>query len=80
MLADEPIDFIAWAEKYLNQLDPLHNEPRHADMAPEPSPYYRTNGEDEDLQQTLDRLTGQNWLKATKLHTFSSTDEDPDEG
>ncbi len=52
---------------------------RRPDMAPNPSTYYRVNADTEDLQKTLGRLTGQNWVKATKIHAFSSADDDPDD-
>jgi hypothetical protein len=32
-LLGEPIDFFDWAEGYINQLDPLHESPRHLCMA-----------------------------------------------
>lgn len=36
MLGDERIDFIAWVDQYINQLDPLHDKLRQPDMAPDP--------------------------------------------
>jgi hypothetical protein len=48
-------------------------------MAPDPSPYYRQNADTEDLQKSLARLTGQNWFKAGKLHSPSSSDDEPDD-
>ena len=79
MLGDKQIDFVAWAEQYLNQLDPLHDEPRHPDMSPDPSPYYRMNGESEALQDSLGRLTGQHWFKASKLNESSSSNDETDD-
>ena len=37
------------------------------------------NGDTEDLQNSLGRLTGQNWSKAAELNAIASTGDDPDD-
>jgi hypothetical protein len=60
-----PTDFLAWAERYVNQLDPLHPEPRDADFAHEPSWQY--GADDKRFTEALQRLLGHQWERATKL-------------
>jgi len=62
---EKPVDFIRWANQYVNQLDPLHPEPRHADMVPEENPYYRAD--EDELRESLARLTGHRWYRTAKL-------------
>jgi hypothetical protein len=50
----------------VNQLDPLHPEPRNPDFEHDRAPY--TCGADEKrLQQELERLFGHQWDHASKL-------------
>lgn len=59
------IDFLAWAERYVNQLDPLHAEPRNPDFAHEHSWQY--NSEEKRFTDELQRLFGHGWEHAAKL-------------
>ena len=64
-----PTDFLSWAEHYVNQLDPLHAEPRDPDLMHEtPHPSYYGNPKDRDrFEKELVRLAGHTWERASKL-------------
>jgi hypothetical protein len=65
-LQGAPTDFLSWAERYVNQLDPLHPDARNPDFEHDRSPY--TYGADEKRpQQELERLFGHQWEPASKL-------------
>lgn len=64
-LQGQSIDFLAWAECYVNQLDPLHAEPRNPDCAHEHSWQY--NSEEKRFTEELQRLLGHGWEHAAKL-------------
>ena len=76
---EQPIDFLAWAEHYVNQLDPLHPEPHDPDLKYDRSGY--SYGEDEKRpMQELRRLTGHSWESTTKpLSATTEVDEDSDD-
>ncbi len=64
-LNDQPTDFLSWAEHYVNQLDPLHREPRDLDLQRERSSYY---GSDEKfVEEELQRPSGHAWERSSKL-------------
>lgn len=63
-LESQSTDFLAWAERYVNQLDPLHAEPRSPDFAHEHSWQY--NSEEKRFTEELQRLLGHLWEAATK--------------
>ena len=50
-----PLDFLAWAERYVDEIDPLHPVPLHADRTPEGSGYGGIS------EQTLRKVAGR-WL------------------
>ena len=64
-LAGESVDFLAWAEHYVNQLDPLHPEPRDPDLAHESD--FRYGADNEHHAEEQRRLSGHDWEKADKL-------------
>ena len=64
-LQGQPMDFIAWAEHYVDQLDPLSATDHDPDLMPERS-YYSDNDRDR-LQGELRRLSGHTWERAMKL-------------
>ena len=64
-LQGQAIDFLAWADHYVNQLDPLHPDPRNPNFAHERSCQY--NEDEKGLQQELRRLFGHQWEHASKL-------------
>jgi hypothetical protein len=55
----QPIDFLTWAEHYVNQLDPLHADPHDDDFAHERS--FQYGSEDKRLREELERLSGHTW-------------------
>jgi hypothetical protein len=65
----QPVNFIRWAEHYVNQLDPLQTEPRDPDLMHEtPHPNYYGNPADRDrFEKELVRLAGHTWERALKL-------------
>jgi len=65
-LQGAPTDFLSWAERYVNQLDPLHPDARNPDLQHAASPY--SYGTDEKRpQQELECLLGHTWQHAAKL-------------
>lgn len=59
------VDFLAWAERYVDQLDPLHASPRNDELLPRSQNYY---GVDSDhLNAAMKRLLGIDWKQAWKL-------------
>jgi len=64
-LQGQPTDFIRWAEHYINQLDPLHPQPRDPDFAHERSWQY--GSEEKRVTEELQRLFGHTCEEATKL-------------
>ena len=81
-LQDHSVDFLAWAEHYVDQLDPLHPEPHDPDLKYDRTAY--SYGEDEKRpQQELRRLIGHSWESALKLvaaQTEDADESDQDEG
>ena len=77
--ANGPLDFLSWAEHYVNQLDPLHPEPHDPDLKYDRTAY--SYGEDEKRpMQELRRLMGHSWESATKLLAATTdVDEDSDD-
>jgi len=64
-LQGHSIDFLAWAEHYVNQLDPLHPEPRDPDFAHERS--FQYGADEKRALEELQRLVGHTWEHALKL-------------
>ena len=58
------IDFLEWAQHYVDQLDPLSCTPHDTDMKEDRSSY---GCGPEKLQQTLSRLLGRDWQQAWKM-------------
>jgi hypothetical protein len=65
LVKEQRVNFLRWAERYVNQLDPLHPEPRESGMSPEPNPYYRAD--EEALRESLARITGLQWHRVPKI-------------
>ncbi len=55
-LGNDKVDFLLWAEKYVDQLDPLSSTPRNPVQQRERSPYW--NSEEQDLKHLLSRFFG----------------------
>jgi hypothetical protein len=64
-LQGQPTDFIRWAEHYVNQLDPLHAEPRDPDFAHERT--FQVGADEKRAQEELQRLFGHAWEQASEL-------------
>ena len=60
-----PTDLLDWAERYVNQLDPLHPAERDPDFAHEHSWQY--GSEEKRFPKELQRLLGHTWEHAAKL-------------
>jgi len=58
-----PTDFITWAERYVNAMDPVHQSPRENEFLREEYSW-RAN---ERPKEELARLSGHNWAKSWKL-------------
>ena len=79
-LQGQSVNFIDWAEHYVNQLDPLHPESRDPDLmheTPHPS-YYGTPQDRDRFEKELVRLAGHTWERALKLLAHP-TDNDSDD-
>ena len=63
LLGGESVDFLSWAEHYLDQLDPLSQTPRDEDLEDESIRQYNDG---ESIQKTLGRLLGRYWQESTK--------------
>ena len=72
---DQSVDFLDWADAYVDQLDPLSGTSRNPDQFPEPGRYCRS---DEDaIKKTLLRLFGFDGRTAPKLtHQSQDTGQD----
>ena len=72
------IDFLAWADRYVEQLDPLSETPRCEDFE-RPSNDY--GGDDDKWKRGLARLVGSLWKDAWKVGTdYTGLEEDSDNG
>lgn len=56
------IDFLQWAEEYVDRLDPLHERPRAEDMLPEAQSWPGSS----ELKEELSRLFGHDWANSWK--------------
>jgi hypothetical protein len=75
-LKGQPTDFLAWAEHYIDQLDPLSATDHDSDLTPERT-YYSDSDRDR-LQGELRRLSGHTWDRASKLVAEpTESDDDP---
>jgi hypothetical protein len=62
---NEAVDFIEWAERYVNQLDPLHVSNRTGEFDDSSRHQYQSDHE----KKALGRLLGGDWQNAFKLGT-----------
>jgi len=63
-LQESPVDFIAWADHYVDQLNPLKKTPHDPDLEEE-RPMYRTVGD--EVKEAVSRMMGLEWQTAWKL-------------
>jgi hypothetical protein len=61
---DQVIDFLTWAETYVNQLDPLHSAPRTGEF--EKNSYHYQSDLDR-MKEAFSRLFGGEWTRAWKV-------------
>lgn len=73
-LEKQPVDFLAWAANYVDQLDPLSPTPHDAELMDEG---LRKYGNEEGVRETLSRLMGRHWQEAWNI--FEATDRSEDE-
>jgi hypothetical protein len=67
----ETIDFLAWAQHYADQLDPLCTTPHDPDFEAERPGYYMSA--DKQVHETLDRFFGNHWSEAFKVDGIRQT-------
>jgi len=70
-IAGTMVDFLDWAERYIDQMDPLASAPRNPDQQQNDSNYYRAD--EETFKASIQRLLGQGWADSLKL-TVTSKD------
>lgn len=63
------IDFLEWAQHYVEQLDPLSNEPHDPDLKEDRSSYMST---DDRVMKALARALGHHWQDAWKIDALVS--------
>ena len=59
----EPLDFLHWAESYLNAMDPLHEAPRIEEFEREDTSWRAA----EEAKAELSRLSGHDWAESWKV-------------
>jgi hypothetical protein len=74
----ETVDFLAWAQHYVDQLDPLCATPHDADFEAERPGYYMPA--DKTVDETLDRLLGNHWNDAFKIGQSPPEEPPPSPG
>ena len=74
---EETVDFLAWAQHYIDQLDPLSATRHDPDFEAERPGYYMSA--DKQVHETLDRLLGNHWSEAFKIGQYPR-DEPPSPG
>ena len=65
-LQNARVDFIAWAQHYVDQLDPLSSTPHDPDLQSNRSGHSSESDEDK-VERALSRLIGRHWQDAWKL-------------
>jgi hypothetical protein len=61
----ETVDFLDWAESYLNQLDPLHVASRTGEFEKNSSGHYLSDLD--RMKEAFGRLLGSDWADAWKV-------------
>jgi hypothetical protein len=62
---DDIVDFVAWAEQYVNQVDPLHALPRRDEF--EKSGAFQYQSDIDRMKSAFARILGSDWENAWKL-------------
>jgi hypothetical protein len=71
----ESVDFLSWAEGYVDQLDPLGAQPRSEDFESRPSGY--AGNDLERMKASFGRLLGSEWESAWKTGVDYTPEEVP---
>jgi hypothetical protein len=71
----EPVDFLDWAERYINAMHPLHEAPRVEEFEGEE---YSWRADDE-AKAEFSRLSGHGWAHSWKVSKGAATQCDTDE-
>ncbi|MGB9330076.1 MAG: hypothetical protein WCB10_04845 [Steroidobacteraceae bacterium] len=71
----EPLDFLHWAESYINAMDPLHATPRVEEFEGEEYSWRAA----EEAKAEFSRLSGHAWARSWKISGGASTQCDTDE-
>lgn len=74
LVGKSPASFLAWAEHYIDQLDPLSATDHDSDMTPERSSY--SDSDRDRLQGELRRLSGHTWDRASRVVATLTEDTD----
>jgi hypothetical protein len=70
------IDFLSWAEAYVNQLDPLHADSRTGEFEEGRRHYYQNDLD--QMKKAFGRLLGSDWPKAWKSgHDYAPPKSEP---
>jgi hypothetical protein len=64
----EPVDFLDWADRYINAMDPLHEAPRVEEFERQDHSW----GAGEEAKSELSRLSGHEWAESWKASERSS--------
>jgi hypothetical protein len=78
VLEGSTLDFLSWAQHYVDQLDPLASEPHDLDLMDEGLKKF---GQDDEIRKSLSRLLGRHWqecLKPGGLHRTTHTTTEGD--
>jgi hypothetical protein len=71
----EPLNFLDWAERYVNAMDPLHEAPRIEEFKREDYNWRAT----EEAKAELSRLSGHEWTSSWKVSEGTAPECDTDE-
>lgn len=74
MVDRSAVDLIEWAQRYVNQLDPLSSEPHDPDLMDESLVRFGSRGE--GVQESLSRLLGRHWQESLKVKSPQPVDHD----
>jgi hypothetical protein len=72
-LQGKSVDFLDWAQRYIDQIDPLSSVPHHPDLLDDRSSYYQG---DDKLRRELARLSGHDWQDAWKVAVKETAEDE----
>ena len=70
----EPLDFLEWAERYINAMDPLHEAPRIEEFEREDYSWRAA----EEAKAEFSRLSGHDWAESWKVSRPAEVHEEED--